>query len=262
MTQYSIFSQTLPAGTGIGGPDTLDLGVQWEITASGYQLDGYWFYVPAGGDTTGSDYSFRLYSTTNGTSGTLISGSTVSGSGTWTAGTWVHTALATPVTLVSGTVYVAVVTLNGEYQSLGFYWTTGGGSSNIVNGPVTAFSAANAFNNAQQPFNEPSTGGLPVTVFGNSFYGVDIDVGPVSSNVTATGAVAMAAMAVAGSEQEIFTSHGTVAMASMAVAGTGTVTGANVTSTGTVAMAGMRVQGSGPQGKGGAWSLPVVMAAV
>lgn len=182
MTNYSVFQQVLPGGTTTGGDAAhpIDLGIQFNITVTGYALDGYWFYVPSGGVTTGSSYSFQLFSTTNGTTGTLISGSTVTGSGTWTAAAWNFTTLSPSVSLAVGTTYIAVVTAPAGtvvYQALLHYWDgTGGGANNIVNGPITAWAAANALNTTQQTFNDPSTGGMTVTDFQNSFYGIDIDV--------------------------------------------------------------------------------------
>jgi hypothetical protein len=181
VTSFSIFGGTLPGGTSTGGDAgaQVDLGIQFNITASGYFLAGYSFYVPSGGVTTGSSYSFRLYSTTNGTSGALITGSTVTGSGTWTAAAWHLTALSPLVSLTNGTTYVAAVTIPAgavAYQSLANFWSSGGGAANIVSGPITAWAKANALNSAQQSFNEPSTGGMPVSEFNASFYGVDINV--------------------------------------------------------------------------------------
>ena len=181
MATYSVFSQTLPAGTGTGGDaaNQVDLGVQFNITSTGYFLDGYWFYVPSGGVTTGSSYSFRLYTTADGATGTLVSGTTVTGSGTWTAASWVFTSLSPQVSLTTASTYVAAVTIPAAtvaYQSLADYWDTGAGSGNVVNGPITAWGFNNALGKKQQPFNEPSTGGMPASEFNASFYGVDIDV--------------------------------------------------------------------------------------
>ena len=78
---FNFFNQILPTGTlsssFAGG--TTDLGIQFNVTSSGYELSGYYVYIPTGGDTTASNYTFALYSTTNGTSGTQV-GTTTTGS--------------------------------------------------------------------------------------------------------------------------------------------------------------------------------------
>lgn len=183
MTSYSVFGQTLPAGTTQeNDSSTWDLGLQFSITASGYQLGGYYFYLPSSGNTTGSNYSFRLYSTANGTSGTLISGSTVSGSGTWTAASWVYVPLGTPVALISGTTYVAVVTIStatsAYYQFVNNYWTSGAGSGGITSGPITAPSNSASLGTSQQAGTEPTNGGMPTGNVGASFFGLDVNVTP------------------------------------------------------------------------------------
>lgn len=197
MTSYSIFAQTLPAGTSSGNDDaTWEFGIQFQVTASGYQLTGYWWYLPATGNTDATQYTFSLYSTSNGTSGTLVSGSTVTASGTWVQGAWNFVPLASPVALSNGTTYVAVnsiaVTAGAAYQFLHSYWSTGAGSGGLTDGPVTAPGTASALGAHQQPFNEPGSASFPSSVFEDSFYGIDINVTaaatPVSDTDTGSGA--------------------------------------------------------------------------
>jgi hypothetical protein len=177
----SIFGQVLPAGTVSGNDDvTWDFGIQFLIAAAGFQLSGYWWYLPATGNTDATRYTFRLYTTASGTSGTLVPGSTVTGSGTWVQAAWNFTPLPSPVPLSSGTTYVAANSIStavqAAYQFLNNYWSTGPGAGGITSGPVIAPGSAAALAGHQQPFNEPGSGTFPASVFENTFYGIDVDV--------------------------------------------------------------------------------------
>lgn len=156
-----------------------DLGVQFKVNAPA-QIDGYFYWLPAAAvTTTGTSYSFRLYSTTNGTTGTLIGSTTVTGSGTWTAGAWNYAPLGTPVVLTSGTTYTAVCTYSAgsnHYGATASYWSSGGGASGITAGPITAPGTSTALNGASSLFNEPSTGGFPASSSGGTNYWVDVQV--------------------------------------------------------------------------------------
>jgi Glycosyl hydrolases family 16/Domain of unknown function (DUF4082) len=175
---YTLYGGTLPAGAASAAQSSaLDVGLQFTVSLSGYVLSGYWWYVDSGGDTNGAHYSFSLFTTANGTTGSLVSGSQVTGSGTWTVG-WNYTALASPVTLSTGTTYVAAGTMPAtllEYDNN--YWSSGGGSAGVTSGPVSAPSAASALGGATQRFNSPSTGGFPATAPGvATWYGIDVAV--------------------------------------------------------------------------------------
>jgi hypothetical protein len=186
----SIVYPSLPSGAAATSDPQFDTnGIQFSITGSGYQLAGYYIYVPSAGTTTGSSYSFGLYSTTNGTTGTLITAASLTGSGTLTAGAWNYLALGSPVALTSGTTYVAVFQVNPNvtYMYVHSFWTTGGGgASGITSGPVTAPNSASALGGFQQPYAQPSSSGLvfPAAAYLSSWYGIDINV--TSSAVNAT----------------------------------------------------------------------------
>ena len=178
----SIVYPSLPAGAASSSEAVgTDLGIQFSITASGCQLAGYYVYIPSGGDTAGADYTFALWSTANGTTGTLISGSSLTGSGTLTGGAWNYFPLGTPVALVSGTTYVTACHFlaNVTYEYLHSYWTTGGGgASGITSGPITAPNSATALGGAQEPFNSSTSSiTFPATAnYMSSWYGIDINV--------------------------------------------------------------------------------------
>src|SRR5258708_1672843 len=145
-----------------------DLGVQFTVS-SAVTLTGYFFWLPATGDTLA--VTFRLFTTANGTSGSLVTGSQVA-SGTLTAGGWNFTALSPGVTLSPGTTYEATVSYTGSsnhYGATASYWVTArAGASAITSAPLTAPSATAALGGARGQFNEPSTGAFPATGTGNS----------------------------------------------------------------------------------------------
>lgn len=154
---------------------TTDLGVEFFVTQSGCSLTGYRWWLPAGGNTFA--VTVRLYSTTNGTTGTLIPAGTVT-SGTLTAGSW-NTLPVTPVALTASTHYRAVVTYagtNDHYGATSLYWSSGAGSAGITNGPLTAPNSAGALNNGQGSFNEPSTAGFSASTFNQTNYWLDVTV--------------------------------------------------------------------------------------
>jgi hypothetical protein len=181
MASYSIVYPALPAGAASSSNGGVsNNGIQFSITAPGCQLSGYYFYVPSGGTTTGSSYTFALYSTTNGTTGTLITGTSLTGSGTYTAAAWNYAPLSSPVALVNGTTYVAVAHWAGAilYMYVHFFWSSGTGANGIISGPISAPNGTNALNGAQQPYSNPGSGSIsfPTLEFDNSWYGVDINV--------------------------------------------------------------------------------------
>lgn len=201
MTEYRIWPATNGSGSTAGG-FTDDLGVQFKVNQSGLTLNGYYFWVDAtNNDVDHTKYSWRLYSTTNGTSGTLISGSTVSVAADFTPGQWNYQALSTPVTLTSGTTYVASLHYSGtaanHYNHVLSYWSTGAGASGITNGPLTAPGSSTALGGNQCPENEPSaSAAFPASSFSASNYWIDVSVNSAAVSASAgTAAATASAMA-------------------------------------------------------------------
>ncbi len=199
MTDYRLWPATNGAAT--VNPDTgsSDLGLQFKVTSSNaITITGYWRWVATSQDTNGTHYSFRLYSTTNGTSGSLVTGTTVTGSGTWTVGAWNFTAI-TPVSLVSGTTYTSACThtaASAHYPSTNNYWSSGAGGSGITNGPLSAPSSATALGGKQCPYNQPSTGAFPAQyMYISSNYWVDVAITVADSITVSADAVSAAATA-------------------------------------------------------------------
>lgn len=148
MTTYRLFAATNgPALAGASGGWLL--GVIFSVTGGMRWLDGYYHWVPAGGDTTAR--KFALWTQYSTTQQSLVPGSTVT-SGTMTAtpsggesgGHWNFVPLSSPVQLAPGALYVAaagwtasagIPVTSGQFTSGGAY------AAGIVNGPLTAWSA-------------------------------------------------------------------------------------------------------------------------
>ena len=179
MTDYRLWPATSGPAVAVDTSST-DLGVQFKVTSSNsITFNGYWRWSGTGQDTNGTHYSFKLFSTANGTTGSLVTGTSVTGVGTWTVGSWYYTPLSVPVTLVSGTTYMASVTHTtaaNHYPATDHYWDSGAGSAGITNGPLTAPGTSTALGGIQCGFNEPSTGAIPSHVFLANNYWIDISV--------------------------------------------------------------------------------------
>jgi len=182
-------------GTVAGDTNTADLGVEFYVT-SACTFQGYYWWCATSASTATSLLTFRLFSTTNGTSGTAITAGTVAGSGTLTAGAWNAFTVASPPTLTANTHYRAVITstqtsVNWYSSTAGYFTTGGGGASNIVNGPLVCPNSTNTLNNAQCSFNEPSASPyFPVSSSGNQNYWLDVSVADLTtfgSHIVQTG---------------------------------------------------------------------------
>lgn len=130
-----------PSLTAYSGPWLA--GTCFSVTGGVLWFEGFWWWVPAGGDTGAQ--KFALWNVTgSGPASTLVPGTTVT-SGTLTAGAWNFVALGTLVQLAPGTQYVACtgwtaatgVPITGQQFGSVAPATYKAG---IVNGPLTAWS--------------------------------------------------------------------------------------------------------------------------
>jgi hypothetical protein len=119
-------------------------GLAFQVTAWNTWLEGFWWWVPAGGDTGPQPFAlWQLFTTaTSETTAGLIAGATVR-SGPLTAGQWNYIPLGSPVALSAGVPYVAAT---GWVAVAGFPGTNeqfGSGqphADGIVAGPLAAYS--------------------------------------------------------------------------------------------------------------------------
>jgi uncharacterized protein DUF4082 len=146
VTTYRIF----PATSGPGAPTAASggwlLGVIFSCTGAVSWLNGYYHWVPAGGDTVARKFAlWNRYSTTQQN---LVTGSVVT-SGTMTAGQWNFVALGTPIQLAPGALYVAAAgwtATNGIPVTSAQFGSGDPFAAGIVNGPLTAWSATSGSN--------------------------------------------------------------------------------------------------------------------
>lgn len=134
-------------------------------------FDGYWWWVPAGGDTGPAKCAlWHQNSPANYTQGLLVAGSVVT-SGTLTAGQWNYIPLPSPMLLSNaGTTYVAAV---GFSTAVGFPDTQhqfGAGdpyASGIASGPLRAPASSGTGSGPQSPFSTASADPSAVMPAGN-----------------------------------------------------------------------------------------------
>jgi hypothetical protein len=121
-------------------------GLAFQVTSNGCWFEGFWWWVPAGGDT--GPQKFALWQITNTGMGTLVPAGTVK-SGTLTAGQWNFVPLSSPIALTATVAYMAAT---GWQAGQGFPDTNGQFGSGqpysggITNGPLQAYSDTDAAN--------------------------------------------------------------------------------------------------------------------
>ena len=182
MTDYTLFGSSIPSGTSsFTSASSCDVSLQ-VLANSACLLKGYRWWVPSGGDTSGANRTFRAYSTTSGTSGSLISAATVTGSGTWGTEVWSATLLGSPVSLAAGSTYELLAScVNDSRRYIHAWWASGAGDSGVTSGPVTAPSKASALGGQQQLFVSPSTGAFPGGTSDGEFFAFDLIVGDIAT---------------------------------------------------------------------------------
>lgn len=140
MTTQRLF----PAANGPGAPSAATggwlLGVLFSVTSGMRWLNGYWHWVPPGGDTTAAKFAlWNRYSTTQQA---LVPGSVVT-SGTLTTG-WNFTPLTASIQLAPGALYEACkgwTAVNGIPVTAGQFGSGDPLAAGIVNGFLTGWSA-------------------------------------------------------------------------------------------------------------------------
>lgn len=146
MTTQRLF----PATSGPGSPSAATggwlLGVMFSVTGGMRWLNGYYHWVPAGGDLTPRKCSlWTRYSTSTQA---LIPNSTVT-SGALTAGQWNFIPLPAPIQLGPGVLYIAAVgwtVTNGIPVTSNQFGSGGPFAAGITQGFLTAWSALSGSN--------------------------------------------------------------------------------------------------------------------
>ena len=146
MTTYRAF----PATSGPSSPSAATggwmVGMLFSPLSKMLWLDGYWRWVPPGGDVTA--HKFALWNQYSLTQQSLVPNSVVT-SGTLTAGQWNFVPLPASIQLAPGALYVACAgwtAVNGVPLTAGQFTSGGTFSAGIVNGPLTVWSAQGGTN--------------------------------------------------------------------------------------------------------------------
>ena len=186
MTAYTLHSGATYGLSSSGNPTPYAFGVQFSVSQS-VELTGIWWY--SGASSASLPTACALY---NANTQAQIPG-TLNNSPTWSgaAGSgWVKCTYSGP-TLSAGTNYVAVVETGGAvYYDVNGFWTSGGGSSGITNGPLSAPSSAGSVN-GQMTYLQSGTIGFPTNTVTGYDFGVDVEVTtiPVVSSALAQNAL-------------------------------------------------------------------------
>jgi hypothetical protein len=150
-------SNTVPGNAAAPDPSTIELGVKFRATQSGY-IKGIRFYKGAG--NTGTHIG-NLWSST----GTNLATATFSNE---TATGWQEVLFATPVAVTANTTYVA-----SYYAPVGHYaYDLAFFGSAVVNGPLRAL--ANGEDGGNGVFLYAAGGGFPNATYNSNNYWVDV----------------------------------------------------------------------------------------
>lgn len=121
-------------------------GLVFQVTENGCYFEGFWWWVPTGGDT--EPQKFALWQLTNTDAGTIIPGATVT-SGDLAEGQWNYTPLDSPIGLTPQIAYVAATgwtVVHGFPNTVDQFGAGQPYSTGITNGPVQAYSDTGASN--------------------------------------------------------------------------------------------------------------------
>ena len=111
MTTYRLYPSTNGPSSSAGDTSDYTMGLAFEVTSSGMQLNGYYWWVADGAQSTGAQ-KFALWEATGEHTGSVVSGSEVT-SGTLSLG-WNYVALGSPVSLSQNQEYMAVTAVPGH----------------------------------------------------------------------------------------------------------------------------------------------------
>lgn len=182
MATYRLFPSTTPsAGTFSAAGNFYTLGLEFK-TAGKCWLTQVWYYRPTTATSSTAPVSVWTVAA-GGTTGTLVTSSNVSFAAGASTG-WVSRTYATPIALAAGSYRV------GVYYSNTLFAYGAALGSDVVSGPLTAPSHANALGTRQGPIHGPTATGVGITfpeADGNQFYGADVtvtDVDPTSASQT------------------------------------------------------------------------------
>ncbi len=166
------------------------------ILAVGFTLSSYaWYKGPsywrAGTAAPGGAQKFALLQMTGAVPANpqaILAAGTIT-SGSLTAGQWNDTLLGTPVQLMPGVPYMVSTGLTGNFNFVTNFWTSGGGSAGLVNGPLKFYkSGGDPYANPQSLFTTGGTNDPTVTLPGTANSGFDAGIDAIITDTAPTGA--------------------------------------------------------------------------
>lgn len=199
MTDYRIFSgpgAPWPAASAPPPPAASTSFTSPIILAIGFTLSAYaWYKGPsywrADSAAPGTAQKFALLQMVGAVPANpqaVLAAGTVTG-GALTAGQWNDALLGTPIQLMPGIPYMASTGLTGNFNFVSGFWTTGGGSAGLVNGPLKFWkSGGDPFANPQSLFTTGGTNDPTVTMPGTANSGFDAGIDVIISDTAPAGA--------------------------------------------------------------------------
>jgi hypothetical protein len=169
-------SGTQPPGLTSYNSTPFQAGTMFSVLAGGMWLEGYWWWVPPGGDVAAQ--KFCLWNRYSASAQGLIPAATVT-SGPLTAGAMNYVPLAAPVQIAIGTLYIAATGWqpgsSGGFPDSGSQFGSGQlYSGGVTNGPLTAWS--DTPNGGSYGFSAPSMNwGMNQGLFGTGAAGTNGD---------------------------------------------------------------------------------------
>lgn len=181
MGTYRIWPSTNGPASVVGDTTAYTLGTEFYVTAL-VDFTGYWWWCTPGADTSAK--TCGLWQVVTATTGTPVAGAGAV-SGPLTQGAWNWIPAAAPVQLTENQRYRA-----GILGTSGTNWygaTPGAFPADIVHGPLTAPSTANAVGNVQGGYNQQSVLAIPAFTNGSGpSYWLDVQVVDSAAPPTAT----------------------------------------------------------------------------
>lgn len=181
MAVYRIWPSTDGPASSVTDNQPLNLAMEFRSTPGPTWATHLHFY--RGDDTIVGPIVGRLWMVDTPSSGTVVPGSdvtfTLSGTG------WHTVALPSPIPLDSALRYKVAVTFPDRWTLTGGYWTSGPGATGITNGPLTAYSAADA-SAGQGTFSTGAGTTFPGSSGAGGNYWVDVTVTDVDPTAAVT----------------------------------------------------------------------------
>jgi hypothetical protein len=186
VTEYRVFSGVDGPSSQVSDNDNYTMAMEFYVTAAAW-LTKIHFWASA--TIPGSDHQSRLYSVTNGSSGTLIPAASAAFPSPLQAG-WNTITLETPIELTPNQRYRigSYFTTDNGYTATSGFWSSGDGAAGITHGILTAPRYQDVSGGSQGSFIDSDA--YPTLQYNSGNYWVDVTVsdtapGPATPVVSA-----------------------------------------------------------------------------